>query len=68
MRYITLIWYLFIITIALYIVRPTEAFYRATIQACEAFAWEFKRIWDKEGWEALDLYRKAFDKFTDGKK
>ena len=53
---------------SLYIVRPAEAFYRATIQACGAFAWEFKRIWDKEGWEGLDLYRRAFDKFTDGKK
>lgn len=63
MRYVTLVWHLFIITVALYIVRPIEAFYMATICACKAFVDKFVRVWAKEGWKALDLYNEAFNKF-----
>ena len=64
MRYITLVWHLFIITVALYIVRPVEAFYMATICACKAFVDKFVRVLlVKDGWKALGLYREAFNKF-----
>lgn len=67
MRYLKLIWQLFVITSALYLIRPCEAFIKAFVRAYKEFKWEFKDVWARDGWSSLNLYGKAFIIFKEKK-
>lgn len=65
MKLLKLVWHVTVITLALYAVRPIEALYLSTSEAYYAFVDKFSRVWAKEGWESLRLYKEAWSKFKE---
>lgn len=63
MKYIKLAWHIFVITVAMYIIRPIEAFLKSCYAACVAFKYRFIDLWDKQGWSSLELYKQAWERF-----
>lgn len=67
MKYLKFLWQVFVITICLYIVRPAEAFYKAMVYGARSFCWEFKDIYNREGWGSMDLYGLALKNLKEAK-
>lgn len=60
MKILKLIYHVLVITVALYLVRPVECVYHASVEAFDIFIYTFKCKWEKEGWESLALYKRAW--------
>lgn len=70
-RYVVLVWHLIVVTIALYLVRPCEALYKAIKYSLtmfgRCFVDEFKDVYSKQGWDSLALYKTAVNRFKEKK-
>ena len=66
MKYLEFIYHILVITIVLYMIRPTEAFCKAFYSALLTFLDKFDSVWDKAGWSALELYKRAWLVLTKG--
>ena len=69
--YGVLVWQFLVITVALYVVRPCEALYKAVKYSLKMFGRcfvdEFRNVYSKEGWDSLTLYKKAIEIFKEKK-
>lgn len=66
MKYLKFIYHILVITIVLYMVRPTEALCTALYSALLSFLNKFDSVWSKEGWSSLELYKRAWLVLTKG--